>query len=278
MEPPNGRAQNAPAAPSAGAPPPAHRPHNCARDGIEAPRLFAEAVNLRRALAASERRLEAALAQLDSLRRRKAELKGEVAALTETAANARRFAYHDELTGLPNRYLLFDRFNQAVALAARHDKRVGLLFLDLDRFKNLNDALGHSAGDHVLQQVALRLLGCIRASDTVSRYGGDEFVVLLPELAGREGAIAAAEKIRAQLEKPYWVDGTTVTMTASNGLAVYPLDGRMYGDLIHVSDLAMYRHKGRGVTPPIVFDRAPDAAEARTPAVPLLAADRGREA
>lgn len=263
---------------SVGVPSVAQLPRAAGRDTIEAPRLFAEAVNLRRALAASERRLEAALGQVDALRARKAALAKEVLALTETAANARRFAYHDELTGLPNRHLLLDRFNQAVAMAARRDKQVALLFLDLDRFKNLNDTLGHSAGDNLLQQVALRLMGAIRTSDTASRYGGDEFVILLPELGGRDSAVAVAEKIRAQLEKPYVVDGTAIAMTASMGLAVYPVDGRVFGDLIHVADLAMYRHKARGLIPPSVFDRAPDGAEPHTWVPSLLRAADGREA
>jgi diguanylate cyclase (GGDEF)-like protein len=260
-----------------GVPSVAQHPRDAARDTLEAPRLFAEAVNLRRALAASERRLAAALGQIDALRARKAALAKEVLALTEAAANARRFAYHDELTGLPNRHLLLDRFNQAVAMAVRRDKQVALLFLDLDRFKNLNDTLGHSAGDNLLQQVALRLMGAIRTSDTVSRYGGDEFVILLPELGGRASAVAVAEKIRQQLEMPYVVDGTTVAITGSMGLAVYPVDGRVFGDLIHVSDLAMYRHKARGLVPPIVFDRAPGGTEPHTRVVSLLRPDHGRE-
>jgi diguanylate cyclase (GGDEF)-like protein len=245
----------------AGTPSVAPRSPNSARDIAEAPRLFAEAVDLRRALADNERRLAAALKKLDSLRARDAALTTEMIALTNTAANAHRFAYHDELTGLPNRRLLFDRFNQAVAMAERRDKRVALLFLDLDKFKSLNDTLGHSAGDNLLRQVAARLISAIRKSDTACRYGGDEFVVLLPDLGGREGASAAAAKIRVCLEKPYAVDGTTITMTTSMGVAVYPVDGRVYGDLLHVSDLAMYRHKERCRTPPIVCDRAPDPVE-----------------
>lgn len=248
METPN----RSPQLSSAVAPPVAPPPRGSARDSAEAPRLFAEAVGLRRALAANERRLQAALTQLELLRARDAAHKKELIALTETAANARRFACHDELTALPNRHLLLDHFNQATALAARHDKQVALLFLDLDRFKNLNDTLGHSAGDNLLQQVAARLIECIRASDTACRYGGDEFVVLLQELGGREGALAGAEKIRVRLEMPYVVDGKTITMTISSGLAIYPVDGRVYGDLIHVADLAMYRHKTRGPAAPIV--------------------------
>jgi diguanylate cyclase (GGDEF)-like protein len=156
---------------------------------------------------------------------------------------ARRFAHHDELTGLPNRRLLLDRYNQAVALAARQDRRVALLFLDLDDFKRINDVYGHGAGDSILQQVAVRLRACIRSSDTACRYGGDEFVVLLPELEGRRNAVAAAGKIRTRLAAPYIIDGAEITVTASIGIAVYPVDGLEYGDLMRVTDGFMYRDK-----------------------------------
>ena len=144
--------------------------------------------------------------------------------LTEAAAKAQRFAYHDELTGLPNRHLLLDRFKLAVALAARHDEHVALLFIDLDRFKHVNDTLGHSVGDELLQQVATRLVACLRASDTACRYGGDEFVVLLPELSDKDGAVVVADNIRARLAAPYLVDGVEITMTASLGIAMHPVD------------------------------------------------------
>ena len=101
---------------------------------------------------------------------------------------ARYFAYHDELTGLPNRSLLLDRLNQVLAGAKRHDRQFALLFLDLDRFKEVNDRLGHSAGDKLLRRVAERLLSCVRGGDTACRYGGDEFVLLLPEVDSENGA------------------------------------------------------------------------------------------
>ena len=119
--------------------------------------------------------------------------------LAQAVAQARRFSHYDQLTGLPNRTLLLDRFNQAAARAARQRKQVALLFLDLDGFKSINDMLGHAAGDRLLQQVAARLTASIRTSDTACRYGGDEFVVLLPELECGESAVAACEKIRAHL-------------------------------------------------------------------------------
>jgi diguanylate cyclase (GGDEF)-like protein len=117
--------------------------------------------------------------------------------LQRAVLRSRRFAFHDELTGLPNRRLLLDRYHQAVALATRQHRLVALLFLDLDGFKNVNDTHGHAAGDRILQLVAARLLASIRASDTACRYGGDEFVVLLPELDTPGSAVAAARKIRS---------------------------------------------------------------------------------
>ncbi len=177
------------------------------------------------------------------MRRRDAQHEQQVALLQQAVAKAQHFAYHDELTGLPNRHLLFDRFNQVAVLAARHDKPFALLFLDLDRFKDINTTLGHSVGDQLLQQVATRLVGGIRTSDTACRYGGDEFVVLLAELSGREGALAVADNLRAQLAAPYLINGVSITITTSFGIAVYPVDAHGYGDLIQVSDLEMYRHK-----------------------------------
>ena len=130
-------------------------------------------------------------------------------------------------------------------LAVRRNRRVALLFLDLNDFKKINDAYGHAAGDGILRQVAERLRACIRTSDTACRYGGDEFVVLLPELEGRESALAAARKIRARLAMPCMVDGVEITVTASIGVAIYPADGREYDDLMRVTDGFMYRDKAR---------------------------------
>ena len=221
---------------------------------------LADVTSLRLALAATERRFAAALRQLERMRLRDAVYEQQVALLQEAAAKAQRFAYHDELTGLPNRHLLFDRFNLAVALATRHDKHVALLFLDLDRFKEINTTLGHSAGDQLLQKVGARLVGGIRASATACRYGGDEFVVLLAEINGKEGALAVANNLQVHLAAPYLIDGASVAITTSVGIAVYPVDARGYGDLIQVSDLAMYRHKARRVAPPRILDAAVDSS------------------
>jgi len=203
------------------------------------------AAPLERALEVSRKRLRAAQCRIEALETEGLLLKHRVALLQRTAAQARQFACHDELTGLPNRRLLVDRFNQAVALAARRAHRVALLFLDLNGFKKVNDEHGHAAGDSILQQFSQRLRACIRTSDTACRYGGDEFVVLLPELEGRESALAAARKIRVRLAAPYVVDGVKITVTASIGMAVYPVDGLEYGDLMRVTDGFMYRDKAR---------------------------------
>ena len=222
------------------------------RRSVEA---FPDTTQASRALTATEQKLAEALRRIDALRRQDGLLQQQVVQLGEAVAKAHRFAYHDELTGLPNRCLLVDRFNQAVARAARQDEQVALLFLDLDGFKNVNDALGHLAGDGLLKQVATRLAACIRASDTACRYGGDEFVVLLPELQGRDSAVAAAAKIRIGLAMPYVVDGTTIRITTSVGMAIYPVDGSRYADLVSVSDSAMYVDKGlRSLVPRLHVD------------------------
>lgn len=207
-------------------------------------RAVASAGHLNSALDASERNLRAARRHIEVLRRQCSRLQKEVVELEQANARVRELALHDELTGLPNRSLLQDRFGQATALATRQGRRVALLFLDLDRFKRVNDALGHVAGDRLLQQVAARLAACLRTSDTPCRYGGDEFVILLPELESRQSAIAAAEKILANLALPYPVGATEIELTASIGIAFYPEDGLEYSELIRVSDLAMYRNKG----------------------------------
>jgi diguanylate cyclase (GGDEF)-like protein len=180
---------------------------------------------------------------IDTLRARERALTQRVALLKLALARAERFANRDELTGLPNRRLLADRVDQAVARAARHGQRVALLFFDLDDFKHINDSMGHVAGDEVLQQVAARLTACLRATDTACRYGGDEFVVLLPELEERDCFLAVARKIRARLASPYLIGDASIEVTISMGMAVYPVGARGYDELIRVSDLAMYRDK-----------------------------------
>jgi diguanylate cyclase len=205
----------------------------------------ADVAELRRTLAATEQRCEAALRQLDRMQRRDTLRKRQAASLTEAVEKAKRFAYHDELTGLPNRRSLLDHFRLAVALAARHDQHVALLFIDLDRFKVVNDTLGHSAGDELLRQLAARLVTCLRASDTACRYGGDEFIVLLPGLHGKDGAVVAAANIRERVAAPFLINGMQIAITASLGIAMHPGDAHSYADLVCVADRAMYRDKAR---------------------------------
>ena len=136
-----------------------------------------------------------------------------------------------------------DRLHQALVRAKRQREQLALLLLDLDGFKNINDKMGHAAGDELLRQVAERLLSCIRGSDTACRYGGDEFVLLLPEVDGETRALAVAAKIRARLAEPYMLDGHPVLVTASIGVALYPVDGLSQSDLIKQADVAMYLAK-----------------------------------
>jgi diguanylate cyclase (GGDEF)-like protein/PAS domain S-box-containing protein len=155
-------------------------------------------------------------------------------------------AQHDFLTDLPNRLLLNDRITQAISLSRRHGKHLAVLFLDLDGFKYINDALGHEIGDKVLKLVAQRLVGCVRASDTVSRHGGDEFVILLSEVADPGDAAFIAEKILAALAMPYAISERNVHLSASIGISIYPQDGDDADALIKSADAAMYQAKRKG--------------------------------
>jgi diguanylate cyclase (GGDEF)-like protein/PAS domain S-box-containing protein len=154
-----------------------------------------------------------------------------------------RQAFTDQLTGLPNRALLYDRTQQAIRLASRHGLTAALLLLDLDRFKEVNDTLGHHHGDLLLQQVAERLHGSLRDSDTVARLGGDEFAVLLPQIASVQEATAVADKLSAAIEAPFTVDGLTLDVDASLGVAVYPDHANDANQLLQRADVAMYAAK-----------------------------------
>ena len=155
-------------------------------------------------------------------------------------------AAHDFLTGLPNRMLLDDRINQAIALAPRHGKKVAILVLDLDGFKHVNDSLGHTTGDKLLKSVSNRLVECVRASDTVSRTGGDEFVVVLSELQQLEDASGLARRILTAVAQPHFIDQHDLHVTTSIGISIYPDDGIDAETLIKTADTAMYQAKGNG--------------------------------
>jgi diguanylate cyclase (GGDEF)-like protein len=180
-------------------------------------------------------------------------------------------AEHDFLTGLPNRMLLEDRIGQALALAQRHRSKLAVLFLDLDGFKRINDSLGHSIGDRLLQSVAARLVACVRGSDTVSRQGGDEFVALLSEVRRPEDAAIAARKILEVTAEPYCIDQHELRVTASIGVSLYPEDGSDAETLLKNADAAMYRAKGSGRQCYRFFTLAmnPQTAERRPEDLPL---------
>ena len=155
-------------------------------------------------------------------------------------------AHHDALTGLPNRVLLADRFGLAAAEARRSGRRVAVVFLDLDHFKSINDTLGHTAGDAFLRMVADRLRGCLRAGDTISRQGGDEFVILLPELAAADAATGVIEKILEALHVPADIAGQSLAASGSVGVSIYPDDGDTFDVLLQQADTAMYQAKSQG--------------------------------
>lgn len=158
----------------------------------------------------------------------------------------RHLAHYDPLTDLPNRTLFSDRLQQALATAKRDKTRLALMFLDLDKFKPVNDALGHHVGDLLLKEVAKRMQDCVRESDTVARIGGDEFVVLLPSIETEQDAVLVAEKIRLALNRPFALVGQSLNISSSTGIAVYPEHGNDETKLVKNADAAMYRAKEGG--------------------------------
>ncbi len=155
-------------------------------------------------------------------------------------------AYHDLLTGLPNRALFKDRLGQAIVHAKRHGQTLATLFLDMDRFKVVNDTLGHLVGDGLLQAVAQRLRGSLREGDTLSRIGGDEFMLLLPHIRNRDNAAYIAQKILASLKPPFHIEGHEIFVGISIGIAVFPDDGDTIETLVKHADIAMYHAKDSG--------------------------------
>ncbi len=155
-------------------------------------------------------------------------------------------ALHDSLTELPNRVLLNDRLRQAVRMDERHHKKLAVLFVDLDHFKPINDSLGHATGDALLKSVAKRLREALREVDTVSRHGGDEFVILLPEIEDASDAALVAEKVLGRLAAPHLIKGHELHVSASIGISIYPDHGRVAEVLVNRADLAMYEAKKSG--------------------------------
>jgi diguanylate cyclase (GGDEF)-like protein len=176
----------------------------------------------------------------------RAELVKEIAVRKALEEHLSHMAHHDNLTGVPNRALLQDRLGQALARARRDKRPLGVLMLDLDGFKPVNDKYGHEAGDELLRSVADRLSALLRKSDTVARVGGDEFVLVLPDVGGAEDAARVARRVLEAIQRPFTVKQVEVRIGTSIGIALYPFDGADGEELMKNADTAMYRVKGRG--------------------------------
>jgi diguanylate cyclase (GGDEF)-like protein/PAS domain S-box-containing protein len=190
--------------------------------------------------------------------------------ISETRAAAERMAHlahHDHLTGLPNRLLLDDRLAQAIRYSQRHRRSLGVLFLDVNGFKDINDTRGHAVGDQLLKSIALKLVGAVRGSDTVGRLGGDEFVVVLPDVTGANDIRATVKKILAALDRPHRLADLEIRVSLSAGLAVYPDDGLEAEVLLARADAALYANKANSqaapANTPIRADVQRQAAQSR---------------
>ena len=173
-------------------------------------------------------------------------IKEDITEREEARQRIEQLAYHDALTGLPNRLLLRDRFGRSQALASRMQSRVALMYLDLDRFKTINDSLGHPVGDVLLQYVVARLKACVRESDTISRQGGDEFIILLGDVRDGDAVSRVADKIHQRMAEPFEIEGHLLTTSFSIGVAIYPDDGEDFDLLLQKADTAMYHAKEAG--------------------------------
>jgi diguanylate cyclase (GGDEF)-like protein len=181
--------------------------------------------------------------ELDTLRSINAHLIREIALLKQREAQTQRLADRDGLTGLYNRRRMLELLDSALSDAAEQRQRVGLLFVDLDGFKQINDEYGHATGDKLLITVASRLAARARTGDFVCRYGGDEFVVILPHAADMAAVLHVADTIRKRVALPYRIDGADFQVTAAIGVAMYPDEARTAAALLHVADESMYRAK-----------------------------------
>jgi|GEM_PF-4800445 len=175
----------------------------------------------------------------------------------ETEKKLSFLATHDDLTGLPNRVLFQDRLNLALEHTKRHDNLLAIMFLDLDFFKNVNDSQGHPVGDELLRKVAEKLISLLRKSDTVARVGGDEFLILLPEISQEQDALQVANKILHSLRVPFSLDHGELRITASIGVAIYPSHGEDGETLIKNADIAMYRAKNINRNTVVCFNQSP---------------------
>ena len=185
----------------------------------------------------------------------------DISMIQESQERLQYLAYHDALTGLPNRLMLTSELDNAIKRAKRHDQMLALLFLDLDGFKAVNDTKGHLAGDELLRLVAERLAATVREADLLARLGGDEFVVLLEDLTGPDHAAAVAIKIMNAFTRPFELHEDVVTLSASIGISLFPLDARSSADLMNLADAAMYLAKKEGEARFCFYGRHSQAAD-----------------
>ena len=183
-------------------------------------------------------------------------LKHELTQRKRAEEKLTRHAHYDNLTDLPNRRLFQSHLKQALELARRNQRSLAVLFVDLDHFKTINDAWGHTAGDRLLQSVAKWLKSCLRSSDIVARLGGDEFIVLLPEIGQPQDATTVAKKLLGALRRPFQIEGREISTSASIGISLYPNDGDEAEILMKNADKAMYCVKQEGRNDHRLFSRA----------------------
>jgi diguanylate cyclase (GGDEF)-like protein len=195
--------------------------------------------------------------ELELLRATNAHLLRELAALKEREAQTQRLADRDGLTGLYNRRRMMELLESAITEAAQQWQCVGLLFIDLNGFKGINDEYGHAAGDKILTTVASRIAARARTGDLVCRYGGDEFVVVLPNVPDAAAVSRVADMIRERVALPYWIQGNEQHLTAAIGESMYPRDGDSAETLLHRADQAMYRLKARLARPMMSLGATP---------------------
>lgn len=182
----------------------------------------------------------------EDLRRVNEALERDVTESKRHGEEVEQLAFHDSLTGLPNRLLFNDRLTMALSQARRHQKRLATFFMDLDNFKTINDSMGHAVGDELLRLVAERLLTIVREEDTLARFGGDEFTLLVPGITSEADVVTVSQKILATIRAPFQLDGRELSITLSVGVSVYPVDGQTPDVLVRNADIAMYRSKRTG--------------------------------